>query len=81
MRLPDVKSHLAIHRSPPESSFSQRAYNYLWVDLLLSLLAHSVPILARLSAEDTLAILSQSNYSSTHMVGAAYLGVGQSASK
>lgn len=26
----DVKSHLAIHSSPPESSSSKRAYNYLW---------------------------------------------------
>jgi hypothetical protein len=49
--------------------------------MLLPLLAHSVPILARFSTEDTLAVLGQGNYSSTHMVGAAYLGVGQSASK
>jgi len=26
----DVKSHLAIHRSPPEPSSSQREYNHIW---------------------------------------------------
>ena len=26
----DVKSHLAIHRSPPEPSSSEREYNHIW---------------------------------------------------
>jgi cytosine/uracil/thiamine/allantoin permease len=26
----DVKSYLAVHRSPPESSSSQREYNHIW---------------------------------------------------
>ena len=47
--------------------------------MLLSLLAHSVPIHAHLTTKDTLVILGQSNYSSSHMVGSAYLGVCQSA--
>ena len=92
----DVKSHLAIHRSPPEPPSSKRTYNYLWcvsttfpyqknahvsrrVDVLFSFLAHSVPVHVRLSTEDTLAIYSQINHSSAHMVSAAYLGTGQSA--
>jgi hypothetical protein len=59
----------------------QKTYACQRDDLLLTLLAHTVPIHVRLSAEDTLAVLSQINYSSTHMVNAAYLGTGQSPSK
>jgi hypothetical protein len=50
-------------------------------DLLLSLLAHSVPFYARLATEDTLAVFCQGNHSATDMVGVAYLGVCQSAPK
>ncbi len=49
--------------------------------MLLSLLARPVPIYVRLSTEDTLGILGQIDYSSSHMDSAAYLGVGQSAPK
>jgi hypothetical protein len=59
----------------------KKAYAFQRDDLLLSLLAHSVPILVHLSTEDTLAILSQISYCSTRMVSAAYLGTGQSTSK
>src|SRR6267154_5636384 len=59
----------------------KKTYAFQRDDLLLSLLAPSVPIHVHLSTEDTLAILSQINYSSAHMVSAAYLGTGQSASK
>jgi hypothetical protein len=60
---------------------NKKAYAFQRDDLLLSLLAHSVPIHVHISTEDTLTILSQINYSSAHMVSAAYLGTGQSAPK
>jgi hypothetical protein len=47
--------------------------------MLLSVLVHSVPVHVRLATKDSLVILGKSRRSSAHMVGAAHLGVYQSA--
>jgi hypothetical protein len=57
------------------------AHEFRRNDLLLSLLVLSVPIYVRLSAQDTLAIFGQIDYSSAHMDSVAYLGDGQSTLK
>ena len=64
----------------PESGQLSRCLFYR-DDLLLSVLAHSVPFYAHLTAEDTLAFFGESNHCATDMASIAYLGVCQSAPK